>query len=133
MTMLRTLRLALDSPLAGAGAALAYGGWALLANLDGGVDAAVRAGLLHGAISAALTFVGVRLVATVHRRVCHAGLAALGALVVTYAASVGLHLALHTPHVLLTLLPGLLPTVGFTAGYALLVARTSPCDARVRA
>ena len=71
-----------------------------------------------------MTLAGVRLVAAMYRWFHHVGLAVLGSLAATYAGTVGAHMAIGTPHVLLTLLPGLLPTIAFTVGYAWLVSRT---------
>jgi hypothetical protein len=78
-------------------------------------------------MSLGLTLIGVRLMNRLFERARDPRLGALlafcGSMSVTYALLVGVHLAIGTPHILLTLTPGFLPTIGFCVAYSLLLLR----------
>ncbi len=121
------LRHFVGSPLGAVLGGMLFAAWAAFANRDGGTFVSLRScgGQLFA--SAALTFIDARLMDRVFRLggggSAGAAIAAVVSLVFTYALIVGVHLALHTPHILLTLLPGMPPTLGFSLMYALLLLR----------
>lgn len=117
----------LDSPLGALLGGLAYGAWAVWANHGAGWNMALHIGAAHAAMSTFLTLFGVQAMNRLFKlgRNARQGavLACLGSLALTYALLIGVHLRLGTPHILLTLAPGLLPTVGFCLAYSLLLRR----------
>ncbi|HEX4871270.1 MAG TPA: hypothetical protein VFV27_03050 [Nevskiaceae bacterium] len=121
----------LTDSLAGAmlGAAV-YAAWAVWINRAAGLEMALSAGAGHWLASTLLTYYGTAAMRAIERRtrgLRHPAQAtALGGLALTYLVLLGLHLALGTPELLLTLAPGLLPNLLFCAGYAELLRRTPP-------
>lgn len=101
--------------------------WAALVNRDGGIYVSLRSSCGQFFASSVLTMVDARMMERLFHacrgRIVGASVAAIGSLLVTYALVLGVHTALHTPHIFLTILPGLLPTLGFTAMYTLLLLR----------
>lgn len=124
---LSRLHRLIESPLGAVLGGAVYGGWATFANWMYGMTMALRVGMVHFAITTGLTFVGVRVIHTLFRLSDHPVLGALiataGSLSVTYGLLLGVHFWLGTPEILLTLLPGILPTLGFTLGYSWLLMR----------
>jgi len=117
----------MDSPLGAVLGAMVYGLWAFYVNRHAGLPHALLIGLTHWLMSVVLTIGCVALMrslfwlpATARRG---AALSMIGSLVVTYTLLVGVHLAIGTPHILLTLAPGMAPTIGFAAVYASLIYR----------
>lgn len=118
----------LDSPLGAIAGGLLYGSWAFWANhLSAGTAMALRIALAHAAMSTFLTLFGVkamnRLFKLGHTAAQGALIACLGSLLLTYVLLIGVHTYLRTPHILLTLAPGLLPTLSFCLSYSLLLWR----------
>lgn len=117
----------MDSPLGAVLGGACYGGWALFVNLVAGFTAALRIGLTHWAMSAGLTLCGVglmnRLFRLARQPVHGAALSFIGSMTATYLLLIGVHGWLGTPHLLLTLAPGVLPTSGFCLLYSLLLLR----------
>lgn len=128
-----TLRGLTDS-LAGAmlGAAV-YGAWAVWANWSAGPEMAFSAGAGHWLVSTLLTYFGTRWM----RGFFHLGrgpaermsYAVLGGLSLTYLSLITVHLAIGTPMLLLTLLPGAVPNLLFCGSYARLLHRTEAVGA----
>lgn len=121
------LRWLMGSPIGAALGALAYGAWAVYANLDGGTALALRAGALHWATSATLTFTSAAAMRGAYARTrtqTGGAVAAFsGGMVYTYAALIIVHTVNGSPHIWLTLAPGLIPTILFCVTYAALLAR----------
>jgi len=95
------------------------GAWAAYANHAHGMSAALRAGLLQGAVSAAMTLLIKRAVDVLHRRT-HGrwALAPIGVCLGTATLLVALHLLAGTPNVAGTVaLPWSLSTL-YAFGYA---------------
>jgi hypothetical protein len=121
------LRRFIGSPAGALLGGMLFAAWAAFANRDGGPYVSLRSCLGQCFISASLTFVDARLMNRVFRladggrvgAVC----AAAASLVLTYTLVIGVHMVLHTPHILLTVLPGMPPTVGFSLMYAALLFR----------
>lgn len=124
------LRVVVDGPIGAVLGGSVYGAWATFANAFLGMHAALRIGVTHFLMCAGLTWGSVN----VMRRLF--GLASTpwggfwmafcGTLLITYTLLISVHLALGTPHILWTLTPGILPTVGFSLFYATLLRRTMP-------
>lgn len=108
-----------------------YGSWAVWANFDSQAPSslaiALRSGLLQGSMSFAVTLGGTTLM-----KALFAGTGAiwwrfsravLGTLLSIYAVIISAHLLNHTPHILLTLAPGLPITVVFCLSFCLGLAR----------
>lgn len=125
--MFDRLRRLMDSPLGAILGGAVYGGWAMFANASAGSAAALRIGAAHFAMSCGLTLAGVtvmnRLFAMARRPQTGAALAFCGSMALTYTLLIGVHTALHTPHLLLTLAPGFIPTLSFCVLYSLLLLR----------
>lgn len=121
----KRLHRLMDSSVGALLGGAAYGGWAVAANWQAAGQAAWRIGGTHFAMSTALTWSGVRLMSWLFRRsdepLAGALIAGFGALLVTYGLLVPVHLALGTPHILLTLAPGIGPTLAFCIVYSLLL------------
>lgn len=135
--MFDRLRRLLDSPLGAVLGGAVYGSWASYANWVAGPASALRIGFAHFAMSTGLTVIGValmnRLFALSRRPRIGAVLAFCGSMAATYSLLIGVHLALGTPHIALTLAPGLIPTTSFCVLYPLLLLRESrrvvlPCS-----
>lgn len=117
----------MDSPLGAVLGGACYGAWALFINLGAGWPQALRSGGAHWAMSAAITYGSVLLM----RRLFELGrdplhgatLAVLGSLVLTYVILLTVHALIGTPHILLTLAPGLLPTIAFAVTFSGLLLR----------
>lgn len=126
---LSTLFRLMDSPYGAMLGALAYGGWAFYANRAAGLRQAASSGGAHWLMSVVITVSSVRLMRALFRLPARprdgALLAAAGSVLATYTLLIGVHLALGTPNILLTLAPGLLPTIGFAVVYPTLLLRAS--------
>lgn len=125
----RRLRRLTDSWYGAAFGALAYGAWAVFANWDSGASIALQIGAAHWLMSTLLTVYGTAVMRAFHATgrtpVEGAVLAVVCGMSFTYALLIGVHRFIGTPHIALTLAPGLIPTVAFCVGYALLLHRTS--------
>lgn len=125
--MFDRLRRLLDSPLGAVLGGAVYGSWAVFANVSAGPAAALRIGAAHFAMSTGLTLAGVammnRLFALARSAEAGAALAFCGSMALTYTLLITVHTAIGTPHILLTLTPGFIPTVSFTLLYSLLLLR----------
>ena len=125
--MFDRLRRLMDSPLGAVLGGAAYGSWAVIANWSAGNAAALRIGAAHFAMSTGLTRAGVavmnRLFALARRPEAGAALAFCGSMALTYTLLIGVHTAMGTPQLLLTLAPGFIPTVSFCTLYSLLLLR----------
>jgi len=125
--MLDGLRRLMDSVLGAVLGGACYGAWASYANLSAGMPGALRIGLTHFAMSTGLTLGGVklmnRLFALSREPRLGAMLAFAGSMSLTYALLIGVHALIGTPHILLTLAPGLIPTLSFCTLYPLLLLR----------
>lgn len=117
----------MDSPLGAVLGAMVYGLWAFYVNRRAGLPHALLIGATHWLMSVVLTISCVALMRTLFwlpataRR--GAALSMIGSLAVTYTLLVGVHLAIGTPHILLTLAPGMAPTIGFAVVYSSLIYR----------
>lgn len=127
---LAPLRRLTDSLWGAALGALCYAVWATAVNWDASPRAALTAGFAHFLMSTFLTYTGTALMRQFFRlgsnRIEGAVIAGLGGLGFTYALLIGVHYAIGTPHIWLTLAAGVIPTLLFSGGYALLLARTMP-------
>ena len=129
--ILSRLHALIDSPLGALLGGAAYGAWAFAGNYHAGAENAWLIGLSHWSLAAFLTFAGVRIMrACYHLGYRLGGLPAMrlassfcGSMLFTYALLLSVHTALGTPEILLTLAPGILPTIGFAGGYSLLLFR----------
>jgi hypothetical protein len=129
------LRHFVGSPAGAVLGAVLFALWAALVNRDGGVYVSLRSSSGQFFASVALTVLDARLMMVLFhccsQRRLGAALALIGSLVFSYGLVIGVHLALGTPHILLTILPGVPPTVGFTVVYTLLLLREhAPADQR---
>jgi hypothetical protein len=123
-----TLHRCLDGPLGALIGGAVYGSWAFYANLSAGIRRAAIIGLVHFATSFALTLSGVKVMNALYAW-AHApwrGVSAFfGSMALTYGVLLSVHLLIGTPHILLTLSLGLLPTIAFCWGYTLLLFRAA--------
>jgi hypothetical protein len=121
------LRHFVGSPAGAVLGAVLFALWAALVNRDGGVYVSLRSSSGQFFASVALTVLDARLMMVLFhccsQRRLGAALALIGSLVFSYGLVIGVHLALGTPHIFLTILPGVPPTVGFTVVYTLLLLR----------
>ncbi|MBA4284792.1 MAG: hypothetical protein C0434_04600 [Xanthomonadaceae bacterium] len=119
----------MDSPLGAVLGALVYGLWAFLVNRKTGLPQAAMIGCAHWLMSVVITMSCVHLMRMLFwlpARPRHGALLAVaGSLAATYTLLIGVHLWLGTPRLLLTLAPGLLPTIGFAVVYSALLLRES--------
>ncbi|GAC1622869.1 MAG: hypothetical protein NVS9B10_07310 [Nevskia sp.] len=125
--LLQRLYRLMDSPLGAVLGGLCYGLWALFVNRHAGWPHAALIGATHWAMSALLTYGSVALMRTLFwlpRDPRHgAMLSAAGSLALTYTMLIGVHHAIGTPQILMTLAPGLLPTFSFAIVYSSLLLR----------
>lgn len=124
---LKGLYRLMDSPLGAVLGAMVYGLWALYANRSAGWPHATLIGVTHWMMSVVITMSCVALMRTLfwlpgtaRRGVL---LAIAGSLAATYTLLVGVHLYIGTPNILLTLAPGMAPTIGFAVVYSCLMYR----------
>jgi hypothetical protein len=125
--MFDRLRRLMDSPLGAVLGGACYGSWAGFANWSAGAHAALRIAFIHFLMSSGLTLAGVaimnRLFRIARRPRNGAVIAFCGSMAFTYALLIGVHTLIGTPHILLTLAPGFIPTVSFCVVYPLLLLR----------
>lgn len=135
--LLSRLFMLMDSPAGAALGALAYGAWAFFVNRHAGFPHAALIGMTHWMMSVVITIACVGLMRSLfglaRQPWLGAILSASGSLAATYSVLVGVHLWIGTPHIALTLAPGLLPTIGFAVVYTglLLRERTRPAATTV--
>lgn len=132
--MFDRLRRLMDSVFGAVLGGACYGSWACFANWSAGAPAALRIGFTHFLMSTGLTLAGVAIMNRLFRlaRVPLHGalLACCGSMSFTYSLLIGVHRLIGTPHILLTLAPGLIPTLSFCIAYPLLLLRaTQPAQA----
>lgn len=124
---LQRLYRLMDSPQGAVLGGLCYGLWALFVNRHAGWPHAIVIGCAHWAMSALLTYGSVSLMRTLFwlPREPRSGfyLAVAGSLTLTYTMLIGVHTAIGTPQILMTLAPGFLPTVSFVLVYSSLLLR----------
>lgn len=122
------LRRAIDSIWGAMFGALVYAAWAVFANWDAGMHAALIIGATHWAASTFLTYTGTGVMrqcfVLATRRSEGMAYAFVGGLSYTYALLLAAHCMAGTPHLLLTLAAGVIPNVLFCGSYALLLSRT---------
>ena len=106
---------------------LLFSGWAAVVFRVGGAYVSLRSSCGQFLVSTFLTLLDARLMLALFHscndRRTGALCAAFGSLAFTYGLVIGVHLLLHTPHIWLTILPGLPPTLGYTFLYSLLLLR----------
>lgn len=121
------LRHFIGSPAGAVLGGVLFAIWAAFVNRDGGELVSLRSSAGQFLASTTLTLIDARLmIALFHRsggRKIGALSAAVGSLVFTYGLVIGVHLIIHTPHIFLTILPGIPPTLGYTFLYTLLLLR----------
>ena len=117
----------MDSPLGAVLGAMVYGLWAFLVNRHAGWQHAALIGVAHWMMSVIITISCVALMralfwlpSTPKRGVL---LSITGSLGLTYSLLISVHLFIGTPNTLLTLAPGLAPTIGFAVVYSTLMYR----------
>lgn len=124
------LRQATDSIWGAMFGAAVYAAWAIAVNWDAGLHIALKVGLAHWLTSTFLTYTGTGVMrqffSAATSKFDGALLAFVSGLCFTYAVLIGVHHAVGTPHLLLTLAAGVIPNVLFCSSYALLLARTMP-------
>lgn len=112
---------------------LIYAIWAVAVNWDAGPAMALRAGTAHWLMSTFLTYYGTALMRVFFdagsQALDGAILAMLGGLAFTYSVLIGVHHAIGTPHLALTLAAGVIPNLLFCGGYSLLLLRTARVEA----
>ena len=118
---------ALRSLGAGLAGFVVYGGWAYWANLSHGQAMGLRAGLLQGGYSFALTFFSTLLMEWLYRRCAgrpHARLLTIASTgVILLVVPVTLHMLAGTPEILMTIAPGFAIGMVYTATYVTALAR----------
>lgn len=121
------LRHFIGSPVGAVLGGVLFAIWAAFVNRDGGAFVSLRSSAGQFLASTALTLVDARLMNDLFRRCRSRRLGALaacaGSLAFTYGLVIGVHLLIHTPHIFLTILPGIPPTLGYTFLYTLLLLR----------
>lgn len=115
--------------------ALSYGAWTFVVNVSsGGYFIALRSGLVHAVMSFSITYGSVMLMRAVFKRAATplqgAILAVMTALCLTYLLLISVHLYIGTPHILWTLAPGLLPTIGYDTIYSVILYRAAKLNAQ---
>lgn len=111
-----------------------YGGWTTAVNWSTSPALALRAGALHFVMSFGLTLGGTAWMRWVFGRArlgrlparAASALACVAGLALTYALLLTVHMVNGTPHIALSLAPGVLPNVVFCATYALLLLGAAP-------
>lgn len=123
------LRRLTDSWIGAMLGALVYAAWAVFANWSAGAPTALRIAAVHWVMSTLLTYYGttiMRLFFGISGDALEGALIAfVCGLTFTYSVLIAVHQAIGTPHIALTLAAGVIPTVLFCGGYALLLLRTS--------
>ena len=126
---LRDLYRLMDSPLGAVLGAMVYGLWAFFVNRHAGLPHAALIGFTHWMMSVEITMGCVDLMRTLFWLPSRPRLGALlsvaGSLLTTYTLLISVHLYIGTPNILLTLAPGMLPTIGFAVVYSGLLLRES--------
>lgn len=106
---------------------MVYGLWAFGVNRHAGWPHAAVIGVTHWAMSVAITMGCVALMRTLFwlPRTPRNGalLAAGGSLLLTYTLLISVHTIIGTPNILITLAPGMAPTVGFAVVFSSLLLR----------
>ena len=100
-----------------------YGSWGYLANRGVGVDIARRVGLLQGTFSFVVTLTSALIIEAVYARLGRVAPTVAACLAFTYALMVTVHTLVGTPHLLVTIAPGLVVTAVFVTMYTLGLAR----------
>lgn len=125
--MFDRLRRLMDSAFGAVLGGAFYGSWATFANWSAGEHAALRIGFTHFLMSTGLTLAGVAIMNRLFRfgRTPRQGavIAFFGSMTFTYTLLISVHRLIGTPHILLTLTPGFIPTVSFCVVYPLLLLR----------
>jgi len=125
--LLKRLYRLMDSPQGAVLGGLFYGTWALIVNRHVGWTHAGVIAATHWLLSASITYGSVTLMRTLFwlPRDPRNGalLSAIGSLVLTYTLLIGVHYMIGTPQILITLAPGLVPTIGFASVYSSLLLR----------
>lgn len=125
--MFDRLRRLMDSALGAVLGGGFYGSWAIFANWSAGAHAALRIGFVHFLMSTGLTLAGVAIMNRLYRLAQRPRngtiIAFCGSMTFTYALLISVHTLIGTPHILLTLTPGFIPTVSFCVLYPLLLLR----------
>lgn len=125
--LLQRLYRLMDSLLGAVLGGFCYGLWALIVNRHAGWPHAALIGATHWLMSAMITYGSVALMRTLfwlpRDPRYGAAFSACGSLTLTYSVLFSVHHAIGTPHILMTLAPGLLPTVGFALVYSSLLLR----------
>ena len=134
MSLAQQLRRLTDSFWGAVFGAGVYAAWATWANWDAGPRVAFSVGATHWLASTFLTYTGTavmrRCFAMPDGRLEAALLTFVCGLAYTYLILFGVHHAIGTPHVLLTLAAGVIPNVLFCSSYALLLVRTTAAESR---
>jgi hypothetical protein len=131
----RRARRAMDGLVGATLGGAVYGGWTTAVNWSANPELALRAGAAHFALSFGLTLCGTAWMRNVFLRAAglaagaRAALACSAGLALTYALLLSVHTAIGTPHILLSLAPGLVPNVAFCLTYALLLRKAPPAAA----
>jgi hypothetical protein len=119
------LKQLLGGPVGAVLGGLCFGAWTAWANWDAGWGQALRSAAGQFCASALLTWSDARIMDWLfhrfHRRWAGATVAATGSLIGSYSLVIGVHWLIGTPHILLTLLPGMVPTVAYTVIYTTLL------------
>lgn len=127
------LRHFIGSPAGAVLGGVLFALWAAFVNRDGGTFISLRSSAGQFLVSTVLTLIDARLMLALFQgcaeRYTGAVVAAVGSLVFTYALVIGVHAFLGTPHIFLTLLPGIPPTLGYTFLYTTLLLRESALPA----
>ena len=118
----------LNSPLgrsflSGLAGFFAYGGWAVFANYEHGMEVAMRAGLAQGTFSLVITFVMTIFTEWVYIRVGDVPgklYTITGMISLTlFASAYSIHLFIGTPEILMTILPGFVIGTLYTFAYVM--------------
>ena len=121
------LRHFIGSPAGAVLGGLLFAAWAALVNRDGGTVVSLRSSAGQFLVSTTLTLIDARFMMLLFERSRQRWLgalqAAIGSLVFTYGLVIGVHLLIHTPHIFLTILPGIPPTLAYTFMYTGLLLR----------
>ena len=112
----------MQRPLGSIVGGLLYGVWTFAIHISYGLPMALKSGTAQFLLSAGLTFVGVKVMTALFNLLqppqLAACLACVGSLITTYGLIIGVHLLIGTPRIVMTLLPGIIPTVGLSILYA---------------